>query len=210
MFYSIFEQQLVYKRSFAFVCTDEGEVVAACTLDCKEPDYWLENLHTYWEEVVVKLSDTSVNKAKLFEYAVHPYRTTFDLGYVCSAGGEHRDHQKIKAAIKGTVRYLLYGLAQIINNYWVVPISKIIWIDPLRYERANNRYASLSDCINDIRRLCFFSLYAVGEGVKKWPKLGFELTHLPHSTFESMYRSVFDEEGNVPTVQMPTLQPPDT
>jgi len=46
-----------------------------------------------------------------------------------------------------------------------------------------------------------------GEGVEKWPKLGFESTH---STFESMYRPVFDEGGNVPTVQMPTLQPPDT
>jgi len=58
--------------------------------------------------------------------------------------------------------------------------------------------------------VCFFSLHAIGEGVTKWPKLGFELIHLPHSTFESMYRSVFDEDGNVPTVQMPTLQPPDT
>lgn len=176
-------------KPFAILATREKEVVGMFTVyKGKSLEEWIKAVHLYWDDATSEREDglSDQNLALLAERRDYE----FQIHYACTAGGDYSSRK-----LRGVMRYMLYCMSLVIDRFFVRPAATIAFVD--QWERIQSEQMA----VDKMRKMCFFTLYAIEVAQPRWKALGFDdLYEEDRKTggSKTYYRPVFDRDGSVP------------
>lgn len=209
-FRDIFAMEVENQRAVATVVTKEGELVGIASLK-DEGDHdsddafthraWYNNLlDQNWGDWFGMRLDT-VQKLRERSMQAEADDVKFEISFACTAGRfTFRRADGKNYEYRGIMRYMLWGLSKLIENFYIQPAAKFIFMN------QTPKFLTLERTITEIRKSCFFKLESVEDAYDRWFAMGFQPTYPGDFLFpRAMFKPVFDEDGEFPLARQPAI-----